>query len=82
MSISIPSGTTFETPFVAGMRLRIDHMLLSPALADRLVDAQVDVAVRGWDKSSDHAPVWVELADGRKPSRRSGQRQRENPGRS
>jgi exodeoxyribonuclease-3 len=61
--------------------LRIDHMLLSPALADRLVDAQVDVAVRGWDKSSDHAPVWVELSDGRKSSRRSGQRQRENLGR-
>jgi exodeoxyribonuclease-3 len=57
-------------------------MLLSPPLADRLVDAQVDVAVRGWDKSSDHAPVWVELSDGRKSSRRSGPRQNENPGRS
>jgi len=72
----------FRNAFGRNAGLRIDHMLLSPALADRLVDAQVDVAVRGWDKSSDHAPVWVELADGRKPSRRSGQRQRENPGRS
>jgi exodeoxyribonuclease III len=72
----------FRNAFGRNAGLRIDHMLLSPALADRLVDAQVDVAVRGWDKSSDHAPVWVELSDGRKPSRRSGQRQRENLGRS
>ena len=72
----------FRNAFGRNAGLRIDHMLLSPALANRLVDAQVDVAVRGWDKSSDHAPVWVELSDGRKPSRRSGQRQRENPGRS
>ncbi len=48
--------------------LRIDHLLLSPALADRLVDAQVDRHVRGWEKTSDHAPVWIELAD--KPKRR------------
>jgi len=72
----------FRNAFGRNAGLRIDHMLLSPALADRLVDAQVDVAVRGWDKSSDHAPVWVELSDGGKPSRRSGQRQRENLGRS
>lgn len=43
--------------------LRIDHLLLSPSLADRLIDAQVDNHVRGWEKTSDHAPVWVELAD-------------------
>jgi exodeoxyribonuclease III len=72
----------FRNAFGRNAGLRIDHMLLSPALADRLVDAQVDVAVRGWDKSSDHAPVWVELSDGRKSSRRSGLRQNENLGRS
>jgi exodeoxyribonuclease III len=72
----------FRNAFGRNAGLRIDHMLLSPPLADRLVDAQVDVAVRGWDKSSDHAPVWVELSDGRKSSRRSGPRQNENPGRS
>jgi exodeoxyribonuclease III len=72
----------FRNAFGRNAGLRIDHMLLSPPLADRLIDAQVDVAVRGWDKSSDHAPVWVELSDGRKSSRRSGQRQRENLGRS
>ena len=48
--------------------LRIDHLLLSPALADRLIDAQVDREVRGWEKTSDHAPVWIELADA-KPKR-------------
>lgn len=43
--------------------LRIDHLLVSPALADRLVGAGVDRHVRGWEKSSDHAPVWIELSD-------------------
>ncbi len=43
--------------------LRIDHLLLSPRLAKRLVAAGVDRATRGWDKSSDHAPTWVELND-------------------
>jgi exodeoxyribonuclease-3 len=41
--------------------LRIDHLLLSPELAPSLIAAEVDSAVRGWEKSSDHAPVWVEL---------------------
>ena len=41
--------------------LRIDHLLLSPALAGRLADAGVDRHVRGWDKASDHAPAWIEL---------------------
>ena len=42
---------------------RIDHLLLSPAAADRLVDAQVDREFRGREKASDHAPVWVRLRD-------------------
>jgi exodeoxyribonuclease-3 len=42
---------------------RIDHLLLSPPAADRLVDAGVDRAVRGADKASDHAPAWVVLGD-------------------
>ena len=40
---------------------RIDHLLLSPAAADRLVDAGVDKAVRGAEKASDHAPAWAVL---------------------
>lgn len=42
---------------------RIDHMLLSPECADRLVAAGVDKEHRGREKASDHAPVWVELRD-------------------
>ncbi len=40
---------------------RIDHLLLSPAVADRLVDAGVDKVYRGREKASDHAPTWVRL---------------------
>jgi exodeoxyribonuclease-3 len=43
--------------------LRIDHLLLSPKLAKRLIAAGVDRTPRGWDKTSDHAPVWIELKD-------------------
>lgn len=42
---------------------RIDHLLLSPAAADRLIDAQVDKEHRGREKASDHAPTWVRLKD-------------------
>ncbi len=42
---------------------RIDHALLSPELADRLVACGVDKAHRGREKASDHAPIWVELRD-------------------
>lgn len=42
---------------------RIDHLLLSPELADRLVAAGVDKDHREREKPSDHAPVWVELRD-------------------
>jgi exodeoxyribonuclease-3 len=41
--------------------LRIDHLLLNPAAAHRLIAAGVDREVRGWEKTSDHAPTWVEL---------------------
>jgi exodeoxyribonuclease-3 len=42
--------------------LRIDHVLLSAALAPRLRSAGVDKAVRGEPGASDHAPVWVKLS--------------------
>ncbi len=42
--------------------LRIDHMLLSPQAADRLVACEIDPTPRGWEKPSDHVPVWIELA--------------------
>ena len=42
--------------------IRIDHMLLSPQAADRLAHAGIDKETRGWEKPSDHVPVWIELA--------------------
>ncbi|MEM6307472.1 MAG: exodeoxyribonuclease III [Pseudomonadota bacterium] len=41
--------------------IRIDHFLLSPPCADLMVDCQIDHAVRGGEKPSDHVPIWVEL---------------------
>jgi exodeoxyribonuclease-3 len=41
--------------------IRIDHLMLSPEAADRLVAAGVDKHTRAWEKPSDHVPVWVEL---------------------
>lgn len=61
----------FRNAYARNAGLRIDHLLLSPALADRLVDAQVDRDVRGWEKTSDHAPVWIELSDKPKRKRRA-----------
>ena len=40
---------------------RIDHLLLSPMAADRLIDAGVDKDYRAREKASDHAPTWVIL---------------------
>jgi len=53
----------FRNAYGRNAGLRIDHFLLSPQLDSRLIAAEVDHHVRGWEKSSDHAPVWIELAD-------------------
>jgi exodeoxyribonuclease III len=58
----------FRNAYARDAGLRIDHLLLSPAVAARLKAAGVDRAVRGWEKASDHAPAWIELAD-RAPAR-------------
>ena len=42
--------------------LRLDHLLLSPDMAGRLLDAGVDRSARGEEGASDHAPAWIELA--------------------
>jgi exodeoxyribonuclease-3 len=42
--------------------IRIDHLLLSPQAADRLVSASVQKHLRGQEKPSDHVAVTVELA--------------------
>jgi len=53
----------FRNAYARNAGLRIDHVLLNAPLAKRLVAAGVDREVRGWEKSSDHAPVWVEIED-------------------
>ena len=40
---------------------RIDHLMLSPAAADRLTGAGVDKDTRALEKASDHAPTWITL---------------------
>jgi len=52
----------FRNAYARDAGLRIDHLLLNPNLAKRLTAAGVDREVRGWEKASDHAPTWVELA--------------------
>jgi exodeoxyribonuclease III len=42
--------------------IRIDHLLLSPQAADRLIGAGVAKAARAMEKPSDHTPAWIELA--------------------
>lgn len=42
--------------------LRMDHVLISPSLGGSLQNAGVDVETRGWERPSDHAPAWIELA--------------------
>lgn len=49
----------FRNAYARNAGLRIDHFLLSPELQDKLVSGGVDTAVRGWEKTSDHAPVWI-----------------------
>ncbi len=51
----------FRNAFGRDAGIRIDHFLVSPTLDSRLKAAGVDRHVRGWEKSSDHAPVWIEL---------------------
>jgi exodeoxyribonuclease III len=41
--------------------LRIDHLLLSPQAADMLAASDIDKNPRGWDKASDHTPIWCDL---------------------
>lgn len=60
----------FRQHWARNAGLRIDHLLLNPALAARLKHAGVDSWVRGEDHPSDHAPVWIQL----------GKRSRKAPG--
>lgn len=51
----------FRNAYGRDAGLRLDHFLLSPALKARLLNAGVDKDVRGWEHTSDHAPVWIEI---------------------
>ena len=53
----------FRNAYGRNAGLRIDHFLLSPKVEKRLKGAGVDRNVRGWEKTSDHAPVWIEIKD-------------------
>ena len=53
----------FRNAYARDAGLRIDHFLLSSEAAARLSKAEVDKQVRGWEHTSDHAPVWIELQD-------------------
>jgi exodeoxyribonuclease-3 len=52
----------FRNAYGRDAGLRIDHLLLNPSVAPCLRAAGVDRHVRGWEKTSDHAPTWIELA--------------------
>lgn len=51
----------FNKAYDRNAGIRLDHVLLSPYLKSNLKSAGVDHHVRGWEKSSDHAPVWIQL---------------------
>lgn len=51
----------FRNAYARNAGIRIDHFLLSPNVAKGLKAGGVDKEVRGWEKTSDHAPVWIEL---------------------
>ncbi|MNV61521.1 Exodeoxyribonuclease [compost metagenome] len=51
----------FRNAYGRDAGLRIDHFLLSSAIEKRLIGAGVNRDVRGWEKTSDHAPVWIEI---------------------
>lgn len=52
----------FRNAYGRDAGLRIDHFLLSPEVKPLLNAAAVDRHVRGWEKTSDHCPVWIEIA--------------------
>lgn len=52
----------FRNAYNRNAGLRIDHLLVSPSLVDRVRGSDVDREVRGWEKSSDHAPTWIDIA--------------------
>lgn len=46
--------------------IRIDHLLMSPEAALHLMGCTIDKHTRGWEKPSDHVPIWIEYDETRK----------------
>jgi exodeoxyribonuclease-3 len=61
----------FRNAYSRDAGIRIDHFLLNDRAAAKLASAGVDRDVRGWEKTSDHAPTWIELAVKTKKTTRS-----------
>jgi hypothetical protein len=59
--VSTASGTIRLATWQKNNGIRIDHLLLSPQAADRLVSCTIEKRLRSWEKPSDHVPVVVEL---------------------
>ncbi|MEO8116279.1 MAG: exodeoxyribonuclease III, partial [Bacteroidota bacterium] len=53
----------FRQAYERNAGLRIDHFLLSPQVDKKIKAGGVDHDVRGWEKPSDHCPVWIEIND-------------------
>ena len=66
----------FRNAYERDAGLRIDHLLLSPSVAGRLTEAGVAREVRGREKTSDHAPTWIQLANSPTSRRAAVQRLR------
>jgi exodeoxyribonuclease-3 len=69
---------TFWKYFRRDAGLRIDHLLLRPSIAGRLIAAEADRVVRSRERASDHAPVWIKLAEANGASSRQLQSLRED----
>jgi exodeoxyribonuclease III len=61
----------FRNAYNRDAGLRIDHLLLGPSMKMRIRGAGVDRHVRGWEKASDHAPTWLEIAEENEPARKT-----------
>jgi exodeoxyribonuclease-3 len=53
----------FRNAFARDAGIRMDHILLNPKAGKKLLSGGVDRHVRGWEKTSDHAPVWIKIKD-------------------
>jgi exodeoxyribonuclease III len=61
----------FRNAFARNAGIRIDHFLLNARAAKLLVAGGVEREVRGWEKSSDHAPTWIMMTEKpKRPARR------------